>query len=697
MSKFNKIYLIDTLNNQILLIKYTKVNGQGIKSFFSPLKLDNKLKKEDLSKFITIDIEALINSKDIENNGDFSKFEPLLISAFNFYNNKKTFTNLSPLSPLTMEQFLFNFFDRSLHKFVIYAHNLTSFDGIFILKYLLKIGEKYDYLIEPIFRDSKLIMIKCRFGQDKNGRYRYYIEFHDSLLILNSSLKKLGETFLSDSPELMKMDNDVIMSYILNPAKFSLLSTHGKIEIMNQIREYCIQDCIALSHIIHRFALLIFKDYKINIHKYPTISSLAMGIYLTKYLKSTSLIPLVSGKIYRDFKKSYHGGHTDVYQLYSNEDVHSYDYSSMYPTQMLKHKMPIGKIDKFDGNILNTDNFQTLIDKLAFVKCSIYVDKSLNRPLYQTNIFLDGEIRSMCATGTFHNQWVFVPELAYYNKLTNGKIKILPDSITKGYLFNSDYIFKDYITDLYKIKNSVNKSDPWYLISKLLMNCLYGRMGLKQEIVNYTFLTNNEIEKITMLENDIKDVIDFDYFDKKLVISENKSDQVSLKSSVPIAAAISAYARMELAEILSDSELDILYIDTDSFKCLQKITELDRYKHLDFYGLGALKYEGSFSESIFLLPKVYGGIYKDSTSEITKVKGFKNKIEFNQLKDLLFKNKELKLTQNKWFRNMLKSEIKIMKTPYNLALNDNKRVNNLKTFKTNPYHFVNYDPESIKY
>jgi hypothetical protein len=131
---------------------------------------------------------------------------------------------------------------------------------------------------------------------------------------------------------------------------------------------------------------------------------------------------------------------------------------------------------------------------------------------------------------------------------------------------------------------------------------------------------------------------------------------------------------MELAPILLDPELDILYIDTDSFKCLQKITELERYKHLDHDGLGALKYEGSFSESIFLLPKVYGGIYKDSTSELTKIKGFKNHVEFNQLKDLLFKNQNIKLSQNKWFRNMIKSEIKIMKTPYLLALNDNKRI-----------------------
>jgi len=31
----------------------------------------------------------------------------------------------------------------------------------------------------------------------------------------------------------------------------------------------------------------------------------------------------------------------------------------MYPTQMLKHKMPVGIIDKLEGNIIKTNNFQT--------------------------------------------------------------------------------------------------------------------------------------------------------------------------------------------------------------------------------------------------------------------------------------------------------------------------------------------------
>jgi len=162
---------------------------------------------------------------------------------------------------------------------------------------------------------------------------------------------------------------------------------------------------------------------------------------------------LISGEIYRDISKAYHGGHCDVYELYSNEDVHSHDYTSMYPSQMFNKEMSCGKIDKFEGNPLKVnESFQTLIDKLAFIKCDVYVDKSLNRPTYMTNILLNGEMRSMCATGLFKNQMIFVPELAYYHKLTNGLIRIVSDSIKYGYLFENKILFKDYINDLFEIK-----------------------------------------------------------------------------------------------------------------------------------------------------------------------------------------------------------------------------------------------------
>jgi hypothetical protein len=39
--------------------------------------------------------------------------------------------------------------------------------------------------------------------------------------------------------------------------------------------------------------------------------------------------------------------------------------------------------------------------------------------------------------------------------------------ILRGYLFEKDFIFKDYINDLYEIKKAHHKDHPMYLISKL--------------------------------------------------------------------------------------------------------------------------------------------------------------------------------------------------------------------------------------
>jgi hypothetical protein len=525
----------------------------------------------------------------------------------------------------------------------------------------------------------------------KGNRYRYHITFHDSLLILLSSLEKLSKTLLKDHPEMQKIKDKTLFDALLYERNRRDID---KVEFLKELKMYCERDSISLALIISVFSNIVYDEFKLNIHKYPTASSLALAIYRSKYLKYEELIPLVSGDIYKDISKAYHGGHTEVYKLYSNDDVHSYDYVSMYPSQMLKHYMPVGKITKFEGNpLLCGETLKSLSEQLAFIKCSVYVDKSLNRPVYQTLIKINGEMRSVCATGTFLNQWVFVPELLKYEEKTDGLIRIIPESIQKGYLFNKKIIFKDFIEHLFTLRKSVPKNHPLNQICKIIMNSLYGRMGLKQELTEYKFMNTFEIEKFSMKDNvRIKDIIEFSEGLKSLVITFKNSDEINLKSSVPIASAITAYARMELNELILDQDLDILYVDTDSFKCHQKITELERYKHLSHDNLGGLKYEETYSESLFLLPKVYGGIINDS--EFTKVKGFKDKVEFNKLKDLLFKNKDLKLSHNKWRRNMLSSEIKIMKSPYLLSLNENKRLINYENLTTKPYHFECYDPEA---
>ena len=710
------------LTNSILLISRNNINLMKM-GFINPKSQDEKFIKNpinELKKFITLDIEALCNTDELCEIGRNTTFDPLLITTYDFYNNKLDSIILksdedmryyiydkeelnSSMKEYKMNQiadYLGIFLHRKYHQFRIYAHNMSDYDGVFILNSLLILEKHNNIKVIPISRDNKLISIKVLFDYDgKYKRYRHYIVFHDSYSILLSPLDKLSKTFLYDSPHLMKVENkEIIETLISRKVRIKNIDNIVKFNsFIERLENYCSMDCISLAHIIYRFGILINEKWTINIHSYPTISSLAIAIYLTYYLKITDLIPLVTGKIYRDISKSYHGGHTDVYMMYSDKEVHSYDYTSMYPAMMLKYEMPVGKIDKFEGNPLNVgETFNSLCDKHAFVKCTVEVDKSLNRPVYMTKVKFNNENRVMCATGTFLNQWVYLKEICKYYELTNGKIRIDPNSIKKGYTFQSKNIFKDYITDLFKIKQSVTKDNPLYLISKILMNSLYGRFGLKQELTHHNFMDDSEIEEMLMSCEDIKieDIIPLDFINKSLVITNKDSDNVFLKSSIPIASAITAYARMERAEIILDESLDILYFDTDGFKSLQKITELPKYKHLDHNGLGGLKYEGTFSESIFLMPKVYGGVYKESGEEFTKLKGFKDKVEFETFKDLLFKNKEVILSHNKWLRDWLKSEIKIMKSPYLFKLNDNKRKLNLTNYSSNPYHFNKYNPEA---
>jgi DNA polymerase type B, organellar and viral len=713
-----EVYLIDIYTNEIIIINTKNIN-KNKKGFINPSSIDKNFIKDpqnELKKFITLDFETICNIDQLDSNP--TKLDPILLSSYDFYNNelnslkfeKPFYSEFYPLlakeeneeitnSNLSLlSNYLTNFMTHKYHKFRIYAHNLSNFDGVFIL-YALYFIESYNIKVIPTRRDNKLIPIKVLFDYDgKYNRYRNHIIFHDSYSILLSSLDKLSKTFLYDSPDLMKLENKEILEILTNrEVRIQKIYNKPKYDyFIHQLYNYSKRDCISLANVLFRFAVLINEKWTINIHNYPTISSLAIAIYLTHYLKITDLIPLVTGKIYRDISKSYLGGHTDVYMMYSDKEVHSYDYTSMYPAMMLKYEMPVGKIDKFEGNPLNVgETFKSLCDKHAFVKCTVEVDKSLNRPVYMTKVKFNNENRVMCATGTFLNQWVYLKEICYYYKLTNGKIRIDPNSIKKGYTFQSKNIFKDYITDLFKIKQSVTKDNPLYLISKILMNSLYGRFGLKQELTEHKFMSNSEIEEMLMSCESItiEDIIPLDFIEKSLVISIKNSDEVSLKSSIPIASAITAYARMERAEILLDESLDILYFDTDGFKSLQKITELPKYKHLDHNGLGGLKYEGTFSESIFLMPKVYGGVYKESGEEFTKLKGFKDNVEFETFRDLLFKNKEITLTHNKWLRDWLKSEIKIMKSPYLFKINDNKRKLDLSNYSTNPYHFNKYNPD----
>jgi DNA polymerase type B, organellar and viral len=64
---------------------------------------------------------------------------------------------------------------RKYHGYKIYVHNLSNFDGIFILKILASIP---DSNLKPIIKDGKMIELKLSFS-------KYNISFRDSFFLVH--------------------------------------------------------------------------------------------------------------------------------------------------------------------------------------------------------------------------------------------------------------------------------------------------------------------------------------------------------------------------------------------------------------------------------------------------------------------------------------------------------------------------------
>ena len=104
-------------------------------------------------------------------------------------------------------QRMFNIFIKRLlelcefkNKLNIFAHNLSSFDGVLILRYLTEFGQ-----VDPLLHNGKLMSIRLTINKGTtlkfiDGTSRYFkktivLDFKDSYLFLPYSLRKLCKYF----------------------------------------------------------------------------------------------------------------------------------------------------------------------------------------------------------------------------------------------------------------------------------------------------------------------------------------------------------------------------------------------------------------------------------------------------------------------------------------------------------------------
>nr|WRO45314.1 DNA polymerase [Russula virescens] len=617
-----------------------------------------KLKKDKLetNNFITLDIETYGSETLV----------PYLIS---FYNGSKTYSfylgDYNSIDSM-MEACFKKLFVRKYNKFSVYIHNLAKFDIVFLLKYLIKHVQ-----VNPIIHKGRIIQLNINYGPD----LQYNLNFKDSYLMLLSSLEKLGKSFnieikKSIFPHLFVNENNLnYIGEVPNISNFFKISEneyqnykkyYSFWNLKREAIKYCEIDCISLYQIILKFNSLIFGLFNKNIHKYPTLPSLAFAIFRGSFMENEN-IPKLTGNIEKDIRQSYTGGSTDMF-IPHGQNIHCYDVNSLYPSVMIDRDMPIDKVVKFEGDI-------SKFEKDAFGFCYVKVNRpeDIMHPILQIRYKSGSEIRTISPVGNW-SMWIFSEEM--YNALKYG----YTFEILEGYTFERGITFKIYVEFLYNLRLEYSKDNPLNLIAKILLNSLYGRFGMNEILLKYEILSKEEFEKIE--EDLIKDFIELE--DNVLVGLKAEESEDNSNVSIAIAAAITAYARIHMSKFKNNSKIRLFYTDTDS---IYTDSEIDG-GFIDNKVLGKLKLENTCRKAIFLAPKVYY-LETEDGKVIYKVKGLSHDIELSlqDFEQLLYKDSFIEKTQTKWTKNLSEGHIKILEQIYTLQVTDNKREYLLFSFR----------------
>lgn len=264
------------------------------------------ISSDKLSKFITMDIETRTNQSTGE-------LEPYLIAWFDGSRSQSYFLSEHLTSKDIIQSAVKSLLRSKYNGYKIYIHNLANFDGIFLMKVLIELGD-----VKPLIHNGKIISIQL---QSENKKIT--LHFRDSYQILLSSLRKLGKAFNVDTvkgdfphnflntgidldyqgvtPDYKYFNSDELELEDYN--KLTSLSWNLRDEAI----KYCIQDCVTLHQIMDKFNLIIFDQFGINVNDAVTLPSLTFKIFRTNYLEANQ-IASIHGKTYDHITESYTGG-----------------------------------------------------------------------------------------------------------------------------------------------------------------------------------------------------------------------------------------------------------------------------------------------------------------------------------------------------------------------------------------------------
>lgn len=440
----------------------------------------------------------------------------------------------------------------------------------------------------------------------------------------------------------------------------------------NELINYLQLDLKSLYQILTIFSKDIFNTERIDITKLPTISSIAFKIFRANYLENSKL-PIIKGNAHTDMRNAYYGG---VVEVFKNEgtNLKYYDVTSLYPFAML-NDMPTGDMLFSTDSILS--NYFGIV--LVEVDTTNLDPKFMNYPLLPHKI-----------NGRMYNPlgkwigWYFSEEVKLAMSF-GYSIKVIC-----GYKFDkTSNVFNSFINKYFDIKAGLSNILMDRTTAKMILNSMYGRLGMKPFLDNMEIVDSAKAEDILSKyvvkeQYQITENLEFLRYENKPIteflelygkdeylnfLLDCDSKNISANQSLPSAIAITAYARMYMFKViyrLLELGIEIYYMDTDSIVVNKAIPE-------DLIGktLGLFKLESQIQHAYFISPKLYA-LKLNNGETVVKAKGIGSKLEYSKFETLI-NNQAIIEAQERWFKDPSNANISIKNIDMHISSMNLKR------------------------
>jgi len=432
-------------------------------------------------------------------------------------------------------------------KKTIFSFFNLSFDGAFIIDYLLKNGfVHYDDALKSNFTSDPPNNMLVVYKQPMAGIFWIKVKFRDKILHFKDSAKRLGGSIAEHGKKLgllkhedenntldIFFNDEIIGKYkgstpllIRWDSDFKLHPDYDKWV------EYCFRDCEI--------------DYKMNMY----VESLG----LDKWTRASNAMSSFK-KIYNLEKEDnfraqfpllrmngtddYRGAYCYVNPLYAGKSVTDalyIDIKSMYPHKMRNYEMPYGYPQNLDlKGTTDLREFLIIKEYCKYFVMNIYIDYTIpdyNPPM----LYIDKEYKyRYCGVISLTNiDFDILQEIATIHEL-----KIYTIQVYK----TQTGMFDKYIDHWFEVKEKAESAGDQVLryFAKIMLNAFYGKWGSK---------AINELQCPYLKGN---------------IISNRKIIVDGSLHYLPVASATTAYSRQHLYNIIkSVGYSNIVYNDTDS-------------------------------------------------------------------------------------------------------------------------------------